>query len=136
MIRDVKIYRIEKGDAGVFGATTINGEAFCVSLELPDRNNKVGVSCIPAGLYECRRYQSPRFGETFQVMDVDGRTYILFHAGNTTDDSRGCVLLGQYFGKLRGDHVRRAVLNSGKTFRAFMDRMVGVDSFNLEIVEV
>jgi len=132
----VNIYRIEKGDAGVFGALTINGQAFCVSLELPDRNNKVNVSCIPAGRYACRRFHSRRFGETFQIMDVDGRSWILFHAGNTVDDSRGCVLLGQYWGKLRGDRERRAVLNSGKTFRAFMARMAGVDIFNLEIVEV
>ena len=57
----------------------------------------------------------------------------MFHSGNTEYHTEGCVLLGQYPGKL-GEN--RAVLNSGATFKRFMERMKNHEEFDLEIVDL
>jgi hypothetical protein len=58
---------------------------------------------------------------------------VLIHTGNVVGDTQGCIILGQYFGKLREN---RAVLNSGATFQAFMDFMAGHDTAHLTIKEI
>jgi hypothetical protein len=130
MITFVDIIRVEKSDAGTFGVCLLDGKAFCVTLEPEDRDNAEGVSCIPEGEYIARRVNSPRYGDTFEVTGVPGRTHILFHAGNVEDDTRGCVLLGRNFGAL-GE--QRAVLSSGNTFKSFMLAMLNNDSFRVRI---
>ena len=57
---------------------------------------------------------------TYEVLDVPDRSLILFHAGNTISDSRGCILLGERVGAL-GE--KRAVLNSREAVKKFMDTL-------------
>ena len=128
----VEIIRIEESEAGTFGVLRIDKRAFCVTLEPPDRLNATGRSSIPAQQYICRRVNSPTYGNTFEVTDVPGRTHVLLHPGNVVDNTEGCILLAQHYGKLRGD---RAVLNSGDTFRAFMACMAKEREFHLTIRE-
>jgi len=130
----VEIVRLEEDNLwGTFGVLKINKAVFCVTLELPDRENVGFVSSVPAQQYDCCRHNSPKFGETFKIMHVPGRDKVLFHAGNYVHQTEGCILLAQYFGKLKG---KRAVLNSGSTFRQFMLIMLGHDIFHLTIREV
>jgi len=129
----VELIRIEKSDHGTFGVLKLNGGAFCVTLEPEDKDNKVNISCIPEGEYTCKRVFSPKYGSTFEVTEVDGRSHILFHAGNVETNTKGCILLAQYFGKLKG---ARAVLNSGNTFRRFREELIRVKEFKLKIISV
>jgi hypothetical protein len=133
MNKVLELIRLEDSSAGTFGVLKINKEPFCVTLEPWDWENMKSKSSIPAQQYTMRRYDSPSFGLTFLVENVPGRTAILFHAGNTADDTAGCILLASSFGKLRGE---RAILNSGKTFDIFMRRMDDVDFAHLTIKEV
>ena len=129
-----ELIRLEEHESfGTFGVLKLNKAVFCVTLEPPDRLNAPNVSSIPAQQYICTRTKSPRYGETFKVTRVPGRTAILFHAGNDVDDTEGCVCLAEHFGKLRGN---RAVLNSGATFKRFMQIMEGIQFFHLTIREV
>jgi len=129
----VEIIRLEESEAyGTFGVLRIQKQVFCVTLEPEDRLNAPNVSCIPAQQYICKRHFSNRFNETFMVMNVPGRSNILFHPGNEVKDTEGCILLAEHYGKLRGN---RAVLNSGKTFKKFMDVMKDFDKFHLTIIE-
>jgi len=130
MIERVKIMRVEQAEDGTFGVLLVNGQAWCVTLEPPDKGNQKNISCIPAGEYICRRVVSNRFGQTFEITDVHGRTHILFHPGNVIADTKGCVLPGRFFGEVRGD---RGVMSSGFTFQAFMAVAEGVDEFPLTI---
>ena len=41
------------------------------TLENPWLDNEPYVSCIPKGNYKCHRVDSPRYGDTFQVMNVE-----------------------------------------------------------------
>ena len=128
----VKLIRVETGNEGTFGVLLLNDEAFCVTLEPEDLDNQDSISCIPTGTYLCKRVVSPKYGDVFEVQDVPNREHILFHAGNRDNNTEGCILLAQYFGKLKGD---RAVLNSGNTLKAFRLELEGHMSFALQIIE-
>lgn len=81
-----------------------DGHQLCYSLEdevreIPDKpvaDWKIkGATAIPAGRYRVTLEYSGRFGpDTLTVHDVPGFTYIRMHAGNTTEDTDGCPLLG------------------------------------------
>jgi len=45
---------------------------------------------------------SPKYGPCYKVHKVPGRTNILIHTGNTTDDTKGCVMPCSSFGILNG----------------------------------
>lgn len=128
----VNLVRLEETEQGTLGVLLMEGKAFCCTLEPPDKDNEANVSSIPKGSYMCGRRMSHRYGETFEVLDVPERSHILFHAGNVVDHTKGCILLGQYFGKLKGN---RAVLNSGTTFKNFMAALKEVHVFRLVIEE-
>jgi hypothetical protein len=130
----LELIRLEENEPfGTFGVLKLQKEVFCVTLEPADRLNASEVSSIPAQQYLIQRHVSPRFGETFKVKDVPGRDAVLFHPGNVATNTLGCIILGQYFGKLKED---RAVLNSGATFHAFMEALAGYDIAHLTITEV
>lgn len=132
LIPTVRLIRLEESPQGTFGVLVICSQVFCTTLEPSDWLNKTNISSIPAQQYQCIKIRSPQFGETFEIVDVPNRSHVLFHKGNIAKHTKGCVILGQYFGKLQGD---RAVLNSGKTFKNFMETMKGVGMFNLTIKE-
>lgn len=87
------------------GVLLFNGEPFCVTLELPWVNNERNVSCIPEGTYPLfkRRDAVTHVGQkekiTYELLNVPGRSGILFHAGNSVKDTQGCILLGCNFNK-------------------------------------
>lgn len=129
----VELIRIESGLSGTFGVVRINGEAFCVSLELPWKDNQKNISCIPAGTYTCkRRYSAKHKTYLYGVQNVPGRGDIEIHVGNTIADILGCILLGQSYGTYKG---KRCILSSGGAITEFMDKMAG-KPFTLIIKEV
>lgn len=67
------------------------------TLELPWNDNIKNLSCIPAGSYNCVPRFSKRFGNHFEVKNVPNRDLILFHAGNFSFQTKGCILLGTDF---------------------------------------
>lgn len=127
----VELIRLEENDRyGTFGIIKINKQVFSVCLEPSDELNAPFISSIPAQQYWVKKYHSAKYGDTFRVLNVPGRDSILFHPGNRVIDTSGCIILAQYWGKLCGD---RAVLNSGGTFRKFMDIMEPYEKFHLTI---
>jgi len=128
-----KLIRIERSEKMTLGVLIIEDEIQCLTLERPWKKNRRNVSCIRPGEYFCQRVFSPKHGDTFQVMDVEGRSNILFHKGNDVSESLGCILLGNKCGKNYLEN--RGVLESGLAFKAFMNRLARMESFNLEIVE-
>jgi len=123
---------MEESEKGTLGVLKIDKQLFCCTLEPPDLLNASNVSCIPVQQYWCESYSSQKYPNTFEITNVPGRTHVLFHAGNTIEDTAGCVLLGRNWGVLSGD---RAVLNSGDTFKKFLAHMAneGVHIFHLTI---
>ena len=120
------IIRDTFSDKSTIGELFINGERFCDTLENPWINNKKNVSCIPRGEYKVRlrlaRESATRDYLHLLVEDVENRSYILFHIGNTPKDTSGCILVGlgsqQDFvsnSRLAMDLVMKEILNLGGT---------------------
>ncbi len=84
------------------GDLYVNGEWECHTLEDEDREiedggEKVpGQTAIPLGIYPVVIDMSTRFQRPMlHVLDVPQFSGIRIHAGNTTADTEGCVLVGQ-----------------------------------------
>ena len=134
MLIKLKLIRVETSDQGTFGVLLINGIAFCVTLELPWRDNQNDISCIPEGIYPVERYLSPKHGAVLLVKNVPGRDLVEIHPGNLISEILGCILVGQYWDKLRNE---RAVLNSGRTFARLLALVGGMENgvpIQLEVV--
>lgn len=132
-MKTVRLLRVEESVAGTIGILLIDAEVFCFTLEQDDEENIKNESSIPAQQYICKKVKSQKFGNTFEVTNVPGRSHILFHRGNLIEDTKGCILLGRNVGSING---KRGIEDSGNTFKKFMDIMKREDSFRLTIVEV
>lgn len=119
--RHLFLTRIQTLDVGTYGVLHfVGGAPFAVTLERPWEDNARRVSSIPEGSYRCARVNSPRFGDTFEVTGVEGRSHILFHRGNYVKDTEGCILVGNAFGDVDGDGVMDITASNiaWNTFRA------------------
>ena len=127
---ELKLKRVADNEDATFGVLINGNIPFAVTLEPAWEDNKKGISCIPSGPYSCKRVKSPKFGDTFEILDVEERTHILFHKGNSERNTQGCVLIAEEFGKLNG---KAAVLASGRGFTEFMSILKEIDEFDLII---
>ena len=99
------------------------------TLERPYLDNK---KSIPEGVYQCKRVDSPKFGDTFEITSVPNRTHILFHSANHVHQLKGCVALGLSISLM----ANQMTLHSSRlAVDKFLNRLKDVDSFELEIRE-
>ena len=112
-------------------------------------DNEPNVSCVPAGVYQCERYDSPTHGDTFILWNHDldvgkfpgeaNRFAILLHVANHIDNLQGCIGPGMSAGAFRvtaGTGVRQVgwgVGNSGDAMSLLLDK-APEEGFELEIV--
>lgn len=98
MTPTARLQRTPSTNQGTFGVLTF-GTQTVRTLELPWRDNRRQVSCIPPGSYRCSIVQSPKFGRVYHVTSVPGRSAILIHAANLAGDAamgyttqlQGCI---------------------------------------------
>jgi len=127
---DIRVIRVIENKDGTFGVLVVGDTPIGVTLELPWRDNEPFKSCIPSGSYTCRRVMSMHHGEVFEVQGVPGRSDILIHKGNLSDDTEGCILVGEEFGVLSG---RPGILRSGAAFNELMSRLYNKDEITMEV---
>lgn len=72
----------------VFGKLYVDGDFFGYTLE------NSSTSIVP-GEYQLGTRFSPKLLSNKIEIIVPGRSYLMFHGGNTPDDSAGCVLLAE-----------------------------------------
>lgn len=87
------------------GILTANGMSF-YTIEQPWRDNKIGESCVPAGVYRLLPYLSPSHGATYCLSNselniygpgpfpIGGRSYCELHSANWARQLEGCIALG------------------------------------------
>lgn len=89
-----RIYVLDKNNSSLWN---------CPSLELSWNNNERRESCIPVGKYQVKKHNSPRFGKSFWVQDVPGRSEILLHPANYHSDLLGCIAPGSDLRDINND---------------------------------
>lgn len=75
----------------------------CYTLELPWRENKQNISCIPIGRYPIRPRTSKKYGLHLEVLNVPDRSYILIHEANFVSQLRGCIAVGRFLTDINFD---------------------------------
>ncbi len=126
------LVRVGECGRGMFGMLKFGRVPFVLTLEQPWKDNQQNISCIPPGRYTCQSIRSPKFGATYEVMNVPGRTHILFHRGNYVEDTQGCILIGDTMG---GTFDAPAIEASLRGFGEFMALVSGHATFGLDIVD-
>ena len=90
---DIELQRFAYHPEGTLGLIDFEGERF-YTIERPWLDNAPNVSCIPEGAYDTGWRDSPRFGETWHIKEVQDRTYILIHAANFPERGSGLHWFG------------------------------------------
>lgn len=79
-------------EEGTNGTLFNSNKFLCHTIELPWKNNKRNISCIPEGHYEIEPRFSKRFKHHLILKDVKGRSFILFHPANDAlRELQGCI---------------------------------------------
>lgn len=117
----VLLKRIAKKEKYTIGRLYVDGEYFCDTIEDKDRGltDKMTVeeikkkkvyseTAIPIGTYEVTLnvvsqkfgkkvfyYNNANNGKLPRLLNVKGFDGVLIHAGNTAEDSMGCILVGK-----------------------------------------
>ena len=104
----LKLNRIALRKTYTIGKLYIDGKYFCDTLEDTVRDTNKSGKCdngekkvkgntaIPYGTYEIKWTYSPRFKKyTPQIMNVPQFEGIRIHAGNSSTDTEGCLVLGE-----------------------------------------
>ncbi len=148
ILRDMVVYqmvRFQSNQFGTFSLLTLQSGKTLIIGELPWKDNRPNLSCIPKNEYVCRRIISPKFGEVYKVDNVPNRTNILIHAANFVGDTEkrlksdvlGCLAPGKRMGtlSLANKTGQLAVLASGDALRELLAEVDG-ESFLLNITGV
>ncbi|MCZ4339633.1 DUF5675 family protein [Shewanella colwelliana] len=95
---------------GTFGELKdAGGNTVAVTTECPWLNNQKGKSCIPEGIYQIQRHQSPSKGVCLAIIaptlgvtlyGPSQRTHCLIHVANRVSELQGCIAPGESFGVL------------------------------------
>lgn len=130
MGKHLELVRDKQDEWATLGRLFVDCEYLCRTLERPWLNNQRSVSCIPLGTYKGAIQPSPRFRRDLpELLDVPGRSQILFHAGNTPEDTEGCILVG-----LERAEYEPRILQSRAALAKLMGALAGED-FTLEVRE-
>jgi hypothetical protein len=94
------LQRLFTAGESTIGIVRLNGMPFCFSLEdLPRKVKISGKTGIPAGKYSVAVTFSQRFQRPLPLLlAVPGFEGVRIHAGNTSADTSGCILVGQQAG--------------------------------------
>jgi len=92
----LKLLRKTFTEESTVGVLSVNGQSECFTLEDKVRAVKIpGKTAIPAGIYEITITFSERFKKPLPLLlNVPNFSGIRIHAGNTAEDTEGCILVG------------------------------------------
>lgn len=138
-MRHLPLKRFESSAQGTFGLITVDDCDFMTG-ELPWRDNRTNISCIPAGVYSVACTFSNRFQRhTYEIFGVPGRYGIRIHPANFMGDRLfgykseldGCIALGFVVDKMAG---QKATLRSKDAVKRF-EELLNREPFTLEIID-
>lgn len=114
------------------GSLYFYGKLLCKTMELPWRDNRRSISCIPEDVYLVIK-QPPKESRPypyFRLPNVPGRSGILIHKISYVSGLKGCIGVGKEFKDLNNDGVPD-MIRSGEALQELIDLLP--DQFELEI---
>jgi hypothetical protein len=126
----LKLKRVSIIEPGAFGVLMLDEVPFAVTLERTYGLYGGQELKIAPGVYRCSMTIYYRGNYPTYEIHVPGHTRILFHKANLEEELDGCIAIGEQFGELNG---KPAILQSGKGFEEFMQKMRGLAFFDLTI---
>lgn len=126
----LRVVREIFGDTCTQGRLYVDGVFKCFTLEDKDRHLEIPTnqkvpheSAIPVGTYPLILDMSQRFGRLMpHVLDVPGFTGIRIHSGNTSQDTEGCLLVGNVRNRDRVTDSRAAFMSLMETIEDAYER--------------
>ena len=99
------------GKDGTNGKISYQGKLICESIELPWRNNKRNISCIPEGKYLLIKRHHAQHGIQLALSIVPNREAILIHPANfALRELQGCIApVSKVTGEGQGTYSRIAL---------------------------
>jgi len=94
---ELLLKRTTKTKLSTIGELYVNGVFQCYTLEDIERNVKIkGVTAIPKGSYKVIVTMSNRFKKPLPLLlDVPNFSGVRIHSGNKSEDTEGCILVGE-----------------------------------------
>jgi hypothetical protein len=132
-MKRLELHRIPTTGPVTSGVLVYSGLPIGVTLELPWKDNVKEISCIPKGIYICKAWRSPRFGDVFMVDHVPDRAAILIHAGNSAADTRGCILPGLAFEVIEMGSTITPKVSSSMAAMQRLKNIFGREAFTLDV---
>ena len=137
---EILVKRLYKNSAYTIGKMYIDGQYLCDTVEDCDRGLKqsmtsqqiavkkvYGTTAIPTGRYKVTLTFSNKFKRVLPLVnDVIGFLGIRIHAGNTAEDSLGCIIVGE-------NKIKGGVVNSKVTLERLMAKLTGQTNILLTI---
>ncbi len=131
---EIRVKRIARKDGYTIGKIYVDNAYFCDTLEDVDRgladtmeideilaNKLKGITAIPTGKYDVILTFSPIFKRVLPLLlNVKGFEGIRVHPGNSTEDTEGCLLVGE-------NKEKGKVINSRATFEKLMSVLLGCE---------
>ncbi|GAB2798677.1 hypothetical protein GCM10027275_50350 [Rhabdobacter roseus] len=142
---EILVKRVAQGPNTTLGHLYIDGVFECYTLEDTDRglHSKMTLAellriklhswtCIPTGRYKLGKRYSPAFKRILPwLLSVLGFEYIYFHSGNKHEETKGCLLTGTDFKKLKnGDFY---ATDSRPAFNSLWEKMEAAWARNEEV---
>lgn len=136
-VYELILQREDSTDDGTYGTLRFPDGTVLNTLELPWRDNAPKMSSVAPGTYDCKMRGTTSFGESYEVMNVPGRSGVLIHAGNSAGsadkgmkaDSQGCILLGMG----RAMKGTQKVITASKPAMNMFHEKMGKQPFKLTI---
>ena len=124
----IEVKRFYYGDKHTIGKLFVDGQYLCYTLEDKMRQEadkpvaewKVySQTAIPTGDYSVMITLSNRFKKVLPILlNVDGFSGVRIHAGNSSADTEGCILVG-----MNWDGKSDFIANSRVALNLLMDKM-------------
>ena len=137
----IKIVRKLGNDKSTEGRLYINGVFECFTVEDADRGLERGGSkiqnktAIPKGEYEVVWNHSNHFKKDMpQIMNVPGFEGVRIHAGNSSADSEGCIIVGAINDSMDDDFIGGSKIAVGRLYPKIHDAYAVKQKITLEIV--
>lgn len=123
-----RTHSTDKVTLGTMSVIVDNEVVFtCKTMELPWKDNKPQISCIPTGTYPIRVLEnSPAFKyKHLSIDNVPNRSGVKIHVANYVRQLRGCIAVGKSHADIDSDGVID-VTSSVTTLKELLQHVEGV----------